>query len=140
MALTRWMSYCVTRVMDTPFLPAEEEHLVRIELHWFKTYIDRWRWRISVGLVNCTCSCCPPDSVDVGLGKAGGVVVNDDLDSWNIQTPVGQKEPRMSNNVSPAACTTAVRLPSVEKLFEPVWRRDAAAQQSFLPGSYNIDR
>lgn len=36
----------------------------------------------------CTCSRCSSDSVDVGLGKAGGVVVNDDLDSWNIQTPV----------------------------------------------------
>lgn len=40
---------------------------------------------------NKTCSGCSPDSVDVDLGKAGGVVINDDLDSWDIQTPVGGK-------------------------------------------------
>lgn len=31
MAWTRWMSYCVTRVMDTPFLPVEEEHGMKVK-------------------------------------------------------------------------------------------------------------
>lgn len=34
-----------------------------------------------------TCSRCPSDSVDVDLGETGGVVVDDDLDRWNIQAP-----------------------------------------------------
>lgn len=38
-----------------------------------------------------TCSCRSSDSVDVDLGNAGGVVVNDHLDSWNIQTPFEPK-------------------------------------------------
>lgn len=39
-----------------------------------------------------TCSCCSPDSVDVYLGEAGGVVVDDDLDRWNIQAPAKEQE------------------------------------------------
>lgn len=30
--------------------------------------------------------------MDVDLRKAGGVVVDDDLDGWNIQTPVKEQE------------------------------------------------
>lgn len=33
-----------------------------------------------------TCSCRSSDSVDVDLGKSGGVVVNDNLDCRNVQT------------------------------------------------------
>lgn len=65
--------------MDTPFLPAEED------MYLCQTvYVD-------VDQENSTCSCCSPDSVDVDLRKAWGVVVNDNLDSWDIQTPVVQQ-------------------------------------------------
>lgn len=43
-------------------------------------------------LIKVTCSCSSSDSVNVDLGKAGGVVVDDDLDSWNIQTSVKERE------------------------------------------------
>lgn len=39
-----------------------------------------------------TCSRCPSDSVDVDLGETGGVVVDDDLDRWNIQAPVEEQQ------------------------------------------------
>lgn len=39
-----------------------------------------------------TCSCCASDSVDVDLGEARGVVVDDDLDCWNIQTTAKEEK------------------------------------------------
>lgn len=39
-----------------------------------------------------TCSGRSSDSVDVDLGKSGGVVVNDDLDRRNIQTSVAWRD------------------------------------------------
>lgn len=41
---------------------------------------------------NVTCSCCSSHSVDVGFGKPGCVVVDDNLDRWNIQTSKSRKE------------------------------------------------
>lgn len=39
-----------------------------------------------------TCPCCASDSVDVDLGEARGVVVDDDLDCWNIQTTANKEK------------------------------------------------
>lgn len=53
-----------------------------------------------------TCPCCASDSVDVDLGEARGVVVNDDLDCWNIQT-TAKEEKMMSRfgKVGPSKST-----------------------------------
>lgn len=53
-----------------------------------------------------TCSCCASDSVDVDLGEARGVVVDDDLDCWNIQT-TAKEEKMMSQfgKVGPSKST-----------------------------------
>lgn len=39
-----------------------------------------------------TCPRCASDSVDVDLGEARGVVVDDDLDCWNIQTTAKEEK------------------------------------------------
>lgn len=50
-----------------------------------------------------TCSRCPSNSVDVDLGETRGVVVDDDLDRWNIQAPVKEQE-RGQNKAISARC------------------------------------
>ena len=135
------MSYCVTSVMDTPFLPAEEvkyshsrgRNLFPV-IKWLKQYslhtdkgsntsnlktIEDSQHTVCLLYVFCkknnttgsvlrfliltlklkvnsTCSGCSPHSVDVDLRKARRVVVNDDLDSWDIQTPNGQNKQKTS--------------------------------------------
>lgn len=82
------MSYCVTSVMDTPFLPAGGKHQCMSGVY---VRCEEDDLRRDKKKKKKTCSGCSPDSVDVDLGKAGGVVINDNLDSWDIQTPVGGK-------------------------------------------------
>lgn len=55
-----------------------------------------------------TCSCRSSDSVDVDLGKAGGVVVDDDLDSRNIQTPESRREAGRMSKQGDLSLSTAV--------------------------------
>ena len=67
-----------------------------ITAFYFRGVISR-RWGTCdfADITSCfkvTCSCCSSDSMDVDLRKSGGVVVDDDLDSWNIQTPVKEQE------------------------------------------------
>lgn len=44
-----------------------------------------------------TCPCCASHPVDVDLGEARGVVVDDGLNCWNIQTTV--KEQKVSSTL-----------------------------------------
>lgn len=94
MEWTRWMSYCVTNVMDTPFLPSE-----KIKCSENLICSSKRRPKTTGVLLFCnavasqtTCSRCSPDSVDVSLGKPRGVMVNDHLHSGNIQTPLKSKQ------------------------------------------------
>lgn len=76
------MSYCVTSVMDTPFLPAEEEQLPLVYEPWMMILLKKKQNQNET----FTRSCRSSDSVDVDLGESGGVVVDDNLDRRNIQT------------------------------------------------------
>lgn len=80
MEWTRWMSYWVTRVMDTPFLPAEREQPSYFKVHSRSTVA----WRRRPGP---TCSGRSSHSVDVDLGEPRGVVVDDHLHGRDVQTP-----------------------------------------------------
>lgn len=82
--------------MDTPFLPAERKpHHVwagfSLEMFVDEGHVEKFR---------VTCSCCSSNSVDVDLGEAGGVVVDDDLHSRNIQTPASEQEGRENKVIS----------------------------------------
>lgn len=84
------MSYCVTSVMDTPFLPAEKRRGWGggggrgggIISSGAALALARGSALASPGL---TRPCRASHPVDVDLGEAGGVVVDDDLNRWNIQ-------------------------------------------------------
>lgn len=72
--------------MDTPFLPAEEEQPSSGELRLIQEDFYDPRMMILCESETFTCSCRSSDSVDVDLGESGGVVVDYNLDCWNIQT------------------------------------------------------
>lgn len=126
MACTRWMSYCVTSVMDTPFLPAEGVRSVHRVPHSLQLCA-------SAAVSQCaTCPRCASHPVDVDLREAGGVVVDNDLNSRNIQTTA--EEHKVSSTLSVVGWLSFVKKP-ICKLFA-ARKGLASSLAGFLPSCY----